>query len=165
MLQAQHRAGSNTAVALQKQLVEGSSTHDPFGLFCKQGTAELNFNGFQHGDRIGANSVKGVTITAKVRAQGCRGPLLVLDTTKPTPDGDLKPCMCKLLVYSQDGDRNAVNDCDALPGPVVTFTFRKLQNILSVDLFDQEAQSQVKVGGSKKGDVCVALVMPVPSSG
>ena len=117
--------------------------------FCPDGEAELNFESFAHGAIIEPTSIRGVTITAERRRPGkprCTGPLMVLDTTKSSPDEDLLKCEnCFLMLYSHNGDQTTVADCGERPGPAITFEFGKLQDIVDIELWDNEEPTEVKL--------------------
>ena len=116
-------------------------------MFCKDGEAELNFESFMHGDIIKPDSIRGVTIVAERRRPGrprCTGPLMILDTTKDSPDEDLKMCeKCFLMLYSHNGDQTTVADCGERPGVSISFKFWKVQDIVDIELWDNEEVSEV----------------------
>eukprot|EP00439_Symbiodinium_sp_Y106_P063690 s1634_g9.t3 len=121
---------------------------------------EFNFNGFSHGTEIKPDSVKGMTITATRRAtepepgfgKPCPGPLLILDTREEfrSVDKDLQRCKdCTIAVWSKDGNRRKVNDCGEHPGVLITITFKKLQSLDEVELWDLEEPTFVELYGTK----------------
>ena len=111
MLQAKH----NTTSELTVEMARSSVSNKPF---CKQGTAELDFENFNHGDKFPPNKINGVTITAKGPA-GCTGPLQIIDPKKFNFNAP------KMLLWSKAGIPQQCNK-----GPtVVTFTFQKLQDV------------------------------------
>ena len=129
--------------------------------FCKgEPLTEFNFNGFSHGTEIKPDSVKGMTITATRRAtepepgfgKPCPGPLLILDTREGfrSVDKDLQRCKdCTIAVWSKDGNRRKVNDCGEHPGVLITITFKTLQSLDEVELWDLEEPTFVELYGTK----------------
>ncbi|OLP96477.1 Deoxynucleoside triphosphate triphosphohydrolase SAMHD1 [Symbiodinium microadriaticum] len=129
--------------------------------FCKgEPLTEYNFNSFSHGTEIKPDSIKGMTITATRRAtqpepgfgKPCPGPLLVLDTREEfrSVDKDLQRCKeCTIAVWSKDGNRRKVNDCGEHPGVLITITFKKLQSLDELELWDLEEPTFVELIGTK----------------
>ncbi|CAE7407499.1 ANKRD50 [Symbiodinium sp. CCMP2592] len=167
LLQAQHEAHGmdRRAMAEAKQMKAQlrHALHDKSWNkgFCKgEPITEYNFNGFKHGDEIKPNAIKGMTITATRRAtepepgfgKPCPGPLLVLDTREDfrSVDKDLQRCKdCRIVVWSKDGNRRKVNDCGEHPGVLVTITFKKLQSLQELELWDLEEPTFVELYGTK----------------
>ncbi|CAE7236410.1 ANKRD50 [Symbiodinium sp. CCMP2592] len=142
LLQAQHEAHGmdRRAMAEAKQMKAQlrHALHDKSWNkgFCKgEPITEYNFNGFKHGDEIKPNAIKGMTITATRRA------------TEPEP-GFGKP-YCRIVVWSKDGNRRKVNDCGEHPGVLVTITFKKLQSLQELELWDLEEPTFVELYGTK----------------
>ena len=101
-----------------------------------------------------------MTITATRRAtepepgfgKPCPGPLLILDTREEfrSVDKDLQRCKdCTIAVWSKDGNRRKVNDCGEHPGVLITITFKKLQSLDEVELWDLEEPTFVELYGTK----------------
>ncbi|CAE7216710.1 amt-3 [Symbiodinium pilosum] len=131
--------------------------------FCQGPPAELNFDSFMHGDEIMEDSIKGVNITAMRRASEpqpgqppCPGPLRVLDTRGqmfPSIDKDLQNCGdCRMMVYAKDNlavelKRPKVNSCGEQPGPRMSFRFKRLQNLVDIELWDLEEPTFIELYG------------------
>ena len=127
--------------------------------FCDGVIKELNFNNFSHGDEILSDSIPGVTIEATRRAtepepgfpRNCSGPLLILDTRDPDGrsfDKDLKMCEnCTLMLWSKDGNQRKVNDCGEHPGVMISFKFKKLHDLVDIELWDLEEPTFIELYG------------------
>ncbi|CAE7444935.1 amt-3, partial [Symbiodinium necroappetens] len=127
--------------------------------FCNGVIKELNFDNFSHGDEILPDSIPGVTIEATRRAtepepgfpKNCSGPLLILDTRDPDGrsfDKDLKNCEnCTLMLWSKDGNRKKVNDCGEHPGVMISFKFKKLHDLVDIELWDLEEPTFIELYG------------------
>ena len=157
MLQAKHADSKHAESTLQMSSVLLKED------FCQGPPAELNFDSFVHGDEIMEDSIKGVNITAIRRATEpqpgqppCPGPLRVLDTRGqmfPSIDKDLQNCGdCRMMVYAKDNlavelKRPKVNSCGEQPGPRMSFRFKRLQNLVDIELWDLEEPTFVELYG------------------
>ena len=119
MLQAKHSSTSELAT-------EANSTFFP--IFCKQGTVDLDFEAFKHGDKFPPNKIKGVTITG-VGPKACTGGLQVVDPAKLVK---LNFKTEKALLWSK---AVAPQQCDE-GKTVITFKFAKLADVKNVDFWD-----------------------------
>ena len=142
--------------------------------FCSGKPGELNFNSFEHGDEIFPDAIKGVIITGERRAtepqEGqaeCPGPLRVLNTQAkqfPSIDKDLQRCgNCTMIVWAKDNlvnlKRPKVNDCGEQPGAKITFTFKRLMNLVDIELWDLEEPTYVELYG-KQGKLLANISAP-----
>ena len=136
--------------------------------FCPAGTkSTFDFLKKKHGDIIKPNSIPKVTITVTPRKNpsSCTGPAMILDTrgppgANPTPDGDLATCPdCAMLIYSQDGNTNNVNDCGEQSGPRFRFDFLKLEDLETILLWDlDEGTTRIRLyndNGNMIGNILV----------
>ena len=116
--------------------------------FCKQGTQQLDFEGFKHGDKFPPNKIDGVKIIAN-GARGCTGPLQIIDPKKFNFNAP------KVMIYSKAG---IPQQCD-VGTTKVTFLFSKLQDVELIDLWDLVNGAVVEVF-AKNGASLKKFVIP-----
>ena len=147
--QIEEQNGQRHVLKTMAEIEEQDQEEDATQLFCEFGTTTLDFKSFSHGDVITPNIISGVKITGSRRkvngANPCTGPLMILNNKEggATPDGDLKTCEnCALLVYSQNGNTQNVNDCAERPGPRFVFEWDQVKDLKNILLWDQDDGNQ-----------------------
>ena len=131
-------AEPDASCMLQAARHNSTATDEQVKKFCKQGTADLDFEDFNHGDKFPPNKINGVTITG-VGPKACAGGLQVIDPKKFNFNAP------KMLLWSK---APGPQQCDTGKS-VITFKFQKLQDVESVDLWDVVNGAEVQAFDKK----------------
>ena len=152
LLVAAKEAQEAVAASSRKTLAgieERDQEEDATQLFCEFGTTTLDFKSFSHGDVITPNIISGVKITGARRKASlqnpCTGPLMILNNKEggASNDPDLETCVnCAMLVYSEDGNTQVVDDCAERPGPKFIFEWDEVKDLKNILLWDQDDGNQ-----------------------
>ena len=54
---------------------------------------------------------------------------------------------CTLMLWSKDGNQRKVNDCGEHPGVMISFKFKKLHDLVDIELWDLEEPTFIELYG------------------